>query len=162
MTIRTGEQFYHPVPGSSGHAEAVVRTYWPAGIPFALPLGTADVALKAEVNYSRWMVMCPECSSAQHACETDRRFLCTECLNGWQNGLWIPVEWPPDDLRAEIEAILLERSSPANRIWKPGVLRVRHVGWVGPAETLEQLRAENEVQGSVPAEPGVFAIPGVI
>jgi hypothetical protein len=159
MTIRTGEQVYHRMPGAGDdHAESILRAHWPAQVPFGLPIGThPSITAKVEVNLSRWVVRCPWCPSAQVACDTDRRFFCVECLSGGANGQWIPVVWPDDDTRHAIEA-LLELRPVGNQHWKPGVLFLRGHGWAGPAETVEQLEEENRLQADVLRVPQVIPI----
>jgi hypothetical protein len=147
------------MPGAGeGHAESVLRAYWPEQVPFGLPVGTHPTLMaKVEVNYSRWVVRCPWCYSAQVACDTDRRFFCVICLNAKANGQWVEVIWPADDERQGIEAIL-ELRPPGNRNWLPGQAFVRPLGWVGPAETISQLEEENRLQADVIRTPQVIPL----
>ena len=41
--------------------------------------------LKARVEYSRWIVDCPNCGGAEFAFE-DKRFICSQCNNGDVDG----------------------------------------------------------------------------
>lgn len=84
----------------------------------------------ARLDHGRWIVQCPECSSAQLAASTDPRFYCIECGNSG-TGAWLPVIWPDDRLAVETEA--LGRSGPA--VWAhpddPGLAAQhvrRHIG----------------------------------
>lgn len=67
-------------------------------------------------NHGRWVVDCPDCSNAQLACRTDKRFMCNECGNVGVSGLWRRVDWPKDDEAIEAE---LHRRSLANQNWTP-------------------------------------------
>lgn len=81
------------------------------------------VAAAAEVNHGRWVARCPFCASAQVVSPAGPRFLCAGaegCANGPARGAFVPVVFPPDDVRARIEAVLLVRPDRANRNWMPG------------------------------------------
>ncbi|MCK2242140.1 MULTISPECIES: hypothetical protein [unclassified Crossiella] len=69
----------------------------------------AEHPVYARLDHSRWIVQCPECSSAQLAATSDPRFYCIECANN-ATGLWRPVLWPED--RPAVETAALARSGP--------------------------------------------------
>lgn len=85
-------------------------------------------ALAVHANHGRWIVECP-CKGAQLVHPDDRRFMCVDCGNAWNNHRWCPVLWP--DEWAEIEKLLDVRQQPlANYRF---------------GETLEQLETENRL-----------------
>lgn len=106
----------------------------------AEPEGTADgPEILAYVNHGRVVADCPFCRSAQIVDPDDPRFYCYDCGNAAVEGLYLPVGFPED--LGEIERALGARPSPANRNWLPG-------------ETVERLRAENDVHlAKAPAAP---------
>jgi len=116
-------------------AETVARVGWRAPISpdqaFAADVGPVGTAVAAYVSHGSWVVECPDCAGAQFACPDDHRFMCNECANALNGGLWRPVIW--DKQRAKIEALLQNRPRE-NQNWRPG-------------ETLDELRAENEQNG---------------
>lgn len=118
------------IPTKRG-AEWAPVLHWRAPRPLAdamaARVGPAAIAVPAYVNAGRWVVECPDCHSAQLACRTDHRFMCSECANAAVGGLWRPVRWPAKV--DQIEALLAVRPVE-NRNCMPG-------------ETLKQLRAEN-------------------
>ena len=82
--------------------------------------------LKARIEYSRYLVDCPNCNSAEFAFE-DKLFFCSQCLNSDIQGKIRKVKMPKD--RKEIEVILGKRAIK-NRHWFPN-------------ETVEDLDKEN-------------------
>lgn len=132
-----GEQFYvgraaQALPDGLPVAAVAAYLHWAAAAPFAVPAVTDPASLAhARVDHGRWVVDCPFCPSAQVAFETDRRYLCADCGNAAVGGAWVRVLWPPDP--AVIEGLLRPRP-PAHRSWRP-------------AETVEQLEAENRLHG---------------
>lgn len=84
------------------------------------PLSAAtdpEAGVPAYANWGRWVVDCPDCSNAQLACRTDRRFMCNECGNLSIGRLWRPVIWP-----SNVQAIenLLEGRPKEFQNWNPG------------------------------------------
>lgn len=108
---------------------------WVAPIPadqaFGAKLGPKDTAIAAYINHGRWVVECPDCCGAQFACPDDPRFMCNNCANAMNDGMWRPVLWIKD--RAKIE-VLLKPRPVENQNWRPG-------------ETLADLKAENKQFG---------------
>ena len=121
---------------SKARAETVAAAQWVAPVPaeqaFAAQLGPKSIALHAEANHGRWIVVCPDCAGAQFACPDDRRFMCNECANAAVGGFWRPVIWPKE--RAKIDELLMLRPDPKTRHWVPG-------------ESVANLKAENKANG---------------
>jgi hypothetical protein len=128
--IGTAERIYGVLPGKQPAESAAVVCWVHRHITpdFTLGLDGVSVVL-AYVNHGRWMVKCPDCRTPQIACESDRRFFCTACLNHSAKGKWRKVLWPKELIRRQIESILLLRPVP-NQNWEP-------------PETIEDLRREN-------------------
>ena len=82
--------------------------------------------LEARIEYSRYLVDCPNCNSAEFAFE-DGLFYCSQCFNSDIQGKSRKVTMPKQ--RKEIENILLKRPIK-NRHWFP-------------SEKLEDLEKEN-------------------
>lgn len=104
------------------------------GRPSVRPAGECDIEVEAFVNYGRWVVQCPACRSAQVGNPEDPRFFCTGCSNEVVGHRWVAVVYPPVPVRREIERELLRRPIDAVMNWHPG-------------ESLDELRAENEIHG---------------
>lgn len=137
MPLYAGEDIYHPIkelPQLSAPERVVVR-FWPPAFgsgDLQLPEGiTEETSVPVIVNYGRWLVQCPWCPSAQVASREDHRFFCIECANN-QSMKWIRVTWP--DTHVAVERLLGKRHMREIRNWLPH-------------ETLEHLRAENELRG---------------
>lgn len=86
--------------------------------------------LEARIEYSRFIVDCPNCSGAEFFFE-DKLFVCSQCKNSDIEGRSRKVK-PPNN-RKEIEAVLVKRPIK-NRHWFPD-------------ETLEDLKVENLKMG---------------
>jgi ribosomal protein L37AE/L43A len=114
-------------------AELCPRRFWQGLEPFNPSAPTLGAALEVYLNEGRWVVMCPDCNSAQLASQTDPRFMCIECGNIGNGGGWRPLAWPKN--RAGIEAALAGRQ-PVNQNWLPG-------------ESVKLLLAEAAVRGPV-------------
>jgi hypothetical protein len=96
--------------------------------------------LAARLYADQWIVTCDRCGSASYCWPDAPLFLCAECFNGTDGGLWRRVTVPDRDTRQEIEAITGMRPLPAQRNWLPG-------------ETVDDLRRENGEHGHpVPPE----------
>ena len=74
---------------------------------------------KAYVNNGRWVIDCPAqgCGGAQLASLSDHRYLCHECGNVLTQGHPVPVIWPDDAMRQEIETLLMRRPTEGKRNW---------------------------------------------
>lgn len=90
-------------------------------------------SVAAYVNNGRWLWDCPICKAAQVCSEVDHRAFCVGCFNGGDG--WWQVEWP--DQRADVETLLSRRPRKETRNWVP-------------AETVDQLQAENLANGLDP------------
>lgn len=116
-------------------AETVAQVAWTAPVPpevaFAAKVGPSGTEIAAYVNHGRWIAECPDCANAQLACPDDQRFMCNNCANAMNGGLWRRVIWPKN--RAQLEAVLKLRP-PENQHWTPG-------------ETVADLKAENKANG---------------
>jgi ribosomal protein L37AE/L43A len=101
MVLLTGERFYNenPLRGS-------------------VDVSDAD-EVYVSVNHGRWIARCPFCDSAMIAFSEPRLFLCAECANQTVGGKAVPVVWPSDSMRKQIETALQNRPV-ANQNWTPG------------------------------------------
>ena len=104
----------------------------------------------ARVNWSRWLVDCPEVSThAMQMTYGEPLFTCGTC------GAQAEVVWPPEEMAYGIERLLLMRPDEANRNWHPG-------------ETLVDLMMENGAHGIFdriglnPGESGLTVTDGSI
>jgi len=84
----------------------------------------------ARVNWSRWIVDCPICTSALALDPGTTLFECWDC------GARAEVDWPDAELRAGIERLLMLRPDEQTRNWHPG-------------ESLHDLLAENLEHGAL-------------
>ena len=96
--------------------------------PLVLNREVSNKTLRAEINYSRWLVNCPHCNNAEFLF-SDKRFFCTECKNEAIDGKLYKVIMPRDKLQLET---LLEPRPVFNRNWRY-------------PETMEDLAKENEL-----------------
>ncbi len=96
--------------------------------PLVLKRELSNKTLRAKINHSRWLVLCPNCSSAEFLFN-DKRFFCSECKNEKIDGKLYKVIMPMKKL--QIEA-LLESRSISNRNWQY-------------PETVDDLIRENEL-----------------
>lgn len=117
-------------------AETVARAGWSAPVladqAFAAKVGPRGTAVAAFANHGRWVVECPDCCQAVYACPDDPRFMCNNCANAMNGGLWRPVIWPKG--KDIIDRLLDARPDPTTRNWSPG-------------EPLKQLKDENKANG---------------
>lgn len=90
------------------------KTFKEKGFPEKCASGPV---LQPFVRHGRWVVRCPACPSAMLASRADGRFLCCNCGNVMDGGLWLPVEFPAET--AHVEAALLRRPVRQTRNWKP-------------------------------------------
>ena len=86
-------------------------------------------------NWGRWVADCAWCDSAEQLVPFTAGFRCVDC--GWSTD----VVWPPPDMVAGIERLLLMRPNRKNQNWLP-------------TETLEDLVAENVTHGIVALHAG--------
>lgn len=93
----------------------IAAHYSTATIDLAAKTGGAHVF--AVANQGRWVAHCLYCSGATMVSPDDPRFMCVECGNAANDGLYCPVVWP-DDWRG-IEAVLDQRSDITTRNWTP-------------------------------------------
>jgi len=93
-------------------AEKIARIPWIPPDKFA-----PGIKVQAEVAQSRWLARCPDpdCAGAELVSKADPRFWCCSCQNLHVGGLWIRVVFPKN--HEQIEAVLLQRPNPNNRIW---------------------------------------------
>ena len=104
------------------------------GVTPAEPEGRVKgVHVKARINASRWLVVCPTCGAGQLASPDFRLFFCVDCLNVEVGGQWIPVRWPTAKERAAIEEVLNARPNPETRSWDTnetiGLLVAENLTW---------------------------------
>lgn len=121
--LKTAESEFIPEGGLTV-PEQIVEQFWPHDrAPYRRPEGLAAVEAVAEVNHGRWIVPCPFCPGGQFASAGDHRFFCIECLHQGSaaEGRWIPVRWPTDADRAQVEEALTARPNPRTRNWIPAL-----------------------------------------
>ena len=93
-----------------------------------LNIEVSNKTLRAEINHSRWLVNCPNCNNAEFLF-SDKRFWCTLCENGGNDGKLYKVIMPKNKMQIET---LLEPRPIFNRSWKY-------------PETIDDLARENKV-----------------
>lgn len=112
-----------------------------AAIPPVSDVDTAATPAYAEVNpldpiepVARWIARCPDCAGGASYVWIDGPHImfCLACCNAGIGRRWRPVVVPAE--RLAIERLLSLRPLSSQRAWSPG-------------ETLEQLRAENDLLG---------------
>jgi hypothetical protein len=101
------------------------------------PTWPSGCVVEAFVNHGRWLWKCNRCNEAQVASEHDRRAFCCGCFN--HGAGYHEVVWPADNVRHQIETLLLRRPL-ANRNWFPN-------------ETIDQLQVENIALGLSSSAP---------
>jgi hypothetical protein len=97
-----------------------------------------DAPVAAEINVldgvPRWIVSCPSCQYGASYVWLEEPFMfCVNCGNEAVGHRWRPVVVPKE--RAQIERLLMQRTDPNTRNWKPG-------------ETLADVRALNARAGA--------------
>lgn len=88
----------------------------------------SNKTLRAEINHSRWIVMCSHCNNAEYLFN-DKRFFCSACENESIGGKLYKVIMPRN--RRQIETLLEPRP-------------IHNRSWMYP-ETIEDLAKENEL-----------------
>lgn len=121
MSILTAETYFSKIDRPEARKRLRDR-------PLVLDRELSDKTLRAKINYSRWIVMCPHCNNAEFLFD-DKRFFCTECQNETMDGKLYRIILPRS--KRQIEA-LLEPRPTFNRNWKY-------------PETIEDLVEENEI-----------------
>ena len=104
-------------------------------------------AVEAEINYGRWIALCPDCGGAEYVSPDEQIFYCFSCGNIANAGNGRPVKFPAD--RQAIEAAILERPvierNGANRIERAllaaPVLPMLSRSWK-PGESVSDLRMQ--------------------
>jgi hypothetical protein len=102
-----------------------------------MPSGVLDMSVEPlvpQVLQSRWVVHCPTgwCSGAEVMSE-DGLFFCCECRNVTVSHAYLRVAVPDPAVRADVEALLLERIDPSSRNYVDG-------------DTPQSLEAENAAE----------------
>lgn len=121
---RTLAEHAHRCPSSTGD-----RTPPAPGVDLS-------VRAVAHVNHGRWIAACPfpDCHGAEYVSFNRRTFFCCECRNAAVQHVPILADLPADSTRAQVDAYLVPRATPAVRNWRPG-------------EPVKQLRDENRLHG---------------
>ena len=130
QSIDTGNTYMPEIAQLGIQGSVIARSKITERVRIAKMPQSTEPPLKARINYSRWIVDCPNCSNAEFAFE-DSLFLCSQCKNGDVGGKVRKVEMPTD--RTQIESILANRKI-INRHWYP-------------TETIKQLEDENKLHG---------------
>lgn len=100
----------------------------------------------AHISAGRWCVICDICRAAVVAEPEDPYFCCTACGSG---GVWRQVIFPRDDLKQEIEAVLLLR---------PGFRNAAPSRNWDRSESIDDLRRQNiEAGDPVDRQPAPIA-----
>lgn len=119
---------------------------------------TEKQLLTPRVNWGRWIVDCPACKSAlavdpewgwhnpwSNTAESRGFFRCWDC------GLTAEVEWPPDELIASAERLLMMRPDPQNRNFDPQTESLNDLVWENGAhgifDNLDQLQLSGGADG---------------
>lgn len=83
---------------------------------------------EAHASWGQWAARCGYCPHGQALQRFTQHFQCPEC------GKVTEIIWPPAEMVAGVERLLMMRPAPANRNWFPG-------------ETLHDLMFENGQHG---------------
>lgn len=119
---------------------------------------TEKQLLTPRVNWGRWIVDCPACSSAlavdpewgwfdprNNVAESRGFFRCWDC------GLTGEVEWPPDELIGSAERLLMMRPDPKTRNFDPQLETLNDLMWENGAhgifDNLDKLELTNIADG---------------
>jgi Zn finger protein HypA/HybF involved in hydrogenase expression len=124
-TIDTGEVYFNEIEKTNLSGRKLAVKFLQRDSVLNRPVVDAK-PLEARIEYSRYLVDCPNCNSAEFAFE-DKLFFCSQCKNSDIQGKARKVKMPKE--RKEIETILLKRSIK-NRHWYPN-------------ETLQDLEKQN-------------------
>lgn len=102
------------------------------------PADGVDLSVRAaaHVNHGRWIADCPfpGCHGAEYVSVSGGLFFCCECRNLAVGHHPILVELPAESTRAQVEAYLVPRPTPATRNWRP-------------EQPVKELRDENREHG---------------
>ncbi len=110
----------------------------------------AGEAVAAQISFSRWVAICPDCGGVEYVSKTEKFFYCLSCGNIKNSGRLRPVKFPRDI--EGIEAMVLDRpvlvegvaGNPINRAmnckphsldkkpmprdWQPGISKKEYRG----------------------------------
>lgn len=112
---------------------AFLSEYWKRKLGKPFPIAAAPKgSLRAEINYSRWLVKCPNCNEATVVSKQWPFWACPSCGSPENEGRMYRIVFPAN--AALIEHELMKRPDPRNRNWEL-------------TETVETLRAENATRG---------------
>ncbi len=129
-TIDTGETYFSEIVTAKIQASTVAKDKLSERANILKVKIHGGQPLEARIEFSRWIVDCPNCKSAEYLFE-DKLFLCSQCRNSDVGGEIRRVKLPPE--RKRIEDILSKRFI-INRHWFPN-------------ETTEDLENENKAHG---------------
>jgi len=124
-TIDTGNIYFNEISKTNLSGRKLATQFLQRNRVLNLPISDGK-PLEARIEYSRYLVDCPNCNSAEFAFE-DGLFYCSQCFNSDIQGKARRVIMPKQ--RKRIENILLKRPIK-NRHWFP-------------SEKLEDLEKEN-------------------
>lgn len=116
MAVIIHHEQAHPMP----YIDFLRRTFVASGGRATIPASqTAEGAVAAYVNHSRWIAECPDgCRWAVVASAQTPLFMCGACGNKAVGGKWRTVIFPQD--KAAVEFQLLKRAKDENRNWIAG------------------------------------------
>jgi len=124
-SVDTGDTYFNEISKDNISGRKLAVRFLKRDRILNLPI-TKGKQLQARAEYSRWIVDCPNCNSAEYAFE-DNLFFCSQCHNSDIQGKARKVKMPKD--RKTIEEILGKRAIK-NRHWFP-------------TETIADLEKEN-------------------
>lgn len=111
-TIDTGDAYFEEISKENISGRKLAVKFLQRDRILKLPVLDAK-PLEARIEFSRYIVDCPNCNSAEFAFE-DKLFFCSLCKNSNIQGKARKVKMPKD--RKQIEAILIKRPIK-NRHW---------------------------------------------
>jgi hypothetical protein len=112
-------------------------------------------SVHARIDAGRWIADCPICSRSNYVDPSDPIFYCFGCGNQG-SGMFVPVLFPDEETRTEIENLLLARPilidlNDTNPISQAINARAKYKG-LGPywnGEAIAELSADNEKMNEV-------------
>jgi len=125
-TIDTGEVYFGEIAKTNLSGRKIATKFLKRDRILNLPIYDGK-SLEARIEFSRWIVDCPNCKMAEFAFE-DKLFFCSQCHNSDIQGKVRKVKMPKE--RKKIEGLLIKRKL-INRHWAN--------------EKIEQLEEENKI-----------------
>lgn len=111
---------------------AIPRERWPLD-------ELAPVAIKARIDYGRWLADCPYCPNANLIDLEDLRFFCCLCCNERAGRRWLSIVMPP--FREELEQLIDDGRAEHALAWRDG-MTLEDVAAGAPVHTVELSREQ--------------------